>query len=196
MDKSHTIYHYQKKNFQQTQNFKQTKVHPWIPALAKSTKKAMFVIVMNLCLYLLLAGCTDITLKEKISTKESISKESTHAPLRIAIQRYWPDSEGNRAVDIFGKFNTQEEMAATLRLDNVIGTFHDRTWVLADILVSMDFNANGDVAGWIVSGPEPLISAYIQYLQGLYKQDRVFYDFFVGDIKVEPYGCLWDIEDH
>jgi len=118
------------------------------------------------------------------------SKASKPVPLHLAYQRYWPGPDENLALDITGKFNSLEEMTSTLKLDNTIGAFGHRTWIFADILVLMDCNANGHVISWVVSGPKPLISAYVQNLENLYKQDKIFYDFGYFEVKVTA-GC-WE----
>lgn len=134
-------------------------------------------IATSICFILLIQGCD----KKSSETAESAS-------LHLADQRYWPGPEENLALTIAGKFNTLEEMTSAFRLDNTIGAFEHRTWIFADILVSMNCNANGYVTSWVVSGPKPLISDYIQRLENLYKHDKVFYDFCYSEIEVTA-GC-------
>ena len=130
-------------------------------------------IAISICFALLIQGCAATN-----------SKASESVPLHLADHKYWSGSDENLALEITGKFNSLEEMASTLRLDNNISAFNNRTWLFADILVLMDCNANGDVASWVVSGPKPLISAYVQHLEKLYEQNTLFYDFGYFEIKV------------
>ncbi len=67
------------------------------------------LLAANICFILLVQGC-DVTSNEA----------GKYAPIHLADHGYWPDPEGNQAIDIFGKFNTQKEMASVLRLDNFI----------------------------------------------------------------------------
>ncbi len=111
----------------------------------------------------------------------------------MADQLYWQGAEGNLAIQIEAKFDSREEMTEMLALDRHVGEWQGATWVLAEILVSVDLNGNGDVAGWVVSGPKPLIQGYVQGLRNLYAQSKVFYDFWAGEIEVKPYAS-WEGE--
>ena len=106
----------------------------------------------------------------------------------VADRLYWagPEGEKNEAYNVFAKFNSQSQLADVLRLDARIGTFAGRPWTLADILVRVDLNANGDVADWMVSGPAPLISAYVKNLRQLYEKKELMYDFSASMIDVKP----------
>lgn len=148
-----------------------------LEALSKDKMKTL--IAISICFALLIHGCAATS-----------NKAGKPAPLHLADQRYWPGSEENLALGITGKFNSLEEMTSTFKLDNIVGAFGHRTWIFADILVSMDCNANGYVISWVVSGPKPLISAYVQRLENLYKQNKVFYDFGYFEVKVTA-GC-WE----
>jgi len=84
------------------------------------------------------------------------AQHDVDSPMLVADQLYWWDSEGieNQAYQITAKFNSQSHLISVLRLDAPIGKFASKSWTLADILVQVDLNANGDVATWVISGPE------------------------------------------
>jgi hypothetical protein len=128
---------------------------------------------------IMLLCCTAIYGQETPSTKgEDI--------IVVADQLYWWEKEGNLGISVGGKFNSMEQMAQTLDLMKDIGVFHSRTWKLHEILVSTDFNANGDVADWIVSGPKPLILDYVKGLESAYKNRSLFYDFGYRIVNCKP----------
>jgi len=116
------------------------------------------------------------------------SLEVTSPPFLVADQLYWfgSDGEENLAYQIVAKFYSQSQLADVLRLDTTVGEYSGRSWTLADILVEVDLNANGDVASWIVSGPASLISAYIDNLQHLYSYGEIMYDFGAREINAKP----------
>lgn len=114
---------------------------------------------------------------EDINSKEAIT---------VADQLYWWEKEGNLGVSISAKFNSVEKMAQTLDLLKEIGTFHSKKWRLHEVLVSVDFNANGDVATWLVSGPKPLLLNYIKDLEAGYKDQSLFYDFGYDFVNCQP----------
>ena len=108
-------------------------------------------------------------------------------PLLVADQLYyWENDAENIGIEIGGKFNSREKMAETFSLLQNVGTFRAREWVLADILISVDFNANGDVAGWQVSGPKPLLLSYLEKLKAAHKDESIFYSFSYSFINCKP----------
>lgn len=135
-------------------------------------KKQLIVI---LAAVLLLGGCASLHQEAVI----------------VADQKYCWESEGNLGISISGKFNSSEKMAETLNLNKEIGTFNSRKWKLVDILVSMDLNANGDVATWEVSGPKPLLSNYLEDLEAKYKDNSLFYDFGYSFVNFKP-AAYWE----
>jgi len=112
----------------------------------------------------------------------------------VTDQKYYWESEGNLGIRIFGKFNSPEQTMGTLNLTKEIGTFKYRKWKLIDILVSMDFNANGDVATWEVSGPKPLLLEYLENLEAKHKDNSLFYDFGYSFINFKP-SAYWEKEN-
>jgi hypothetical protein len=110
----------------------------------------------------------------------------------VADQLYWWEKEGNLGVSVGGKFNSTEQMAQTLNLMKDIGVFNSQTWKLHEILVSVDFNANGDVADWVVSGPKPLILDYVKGLESAYKDKSLFYDFGYYFVDCKPTAFFED----
>jgi hypothetical protein len=104
----------------------------------------------------------------------------------VADRLYYGGPEGNAAYAIFGKFHTRSQMTAYLRLDARVGKFSGRSWALSEILVSMDLNANGYVAQWVVSGPKPLIETYLTSLRKIHESGNMMYDFSVVPMDVAP----------
>lgn len=104
----------------------------------------------------------------------------------VADKYYWPGPEGNLGLKITGKFISLEKEAATFDLLQEIGQFRGRQWKLADILVAVDLNANGNVATWQVSGPRPLITEYLDRLRKQYEDRSLFYDFGFTYVNFKP----------
>jgi hypothetical protein len=52
--------------------------------------------------------------------------------------------------------------------------------------VSADFNGAGSVATWQVSGPKPLLLAYLESLKSQYEDNSLFYDFGYRFINFKP----------
>jgi len=112
-------------------------------------------------------------------------------PILVADQLYyWEDDAENIGISITGKFNSREKMAETFDLLRIVGLFQGRAWALADILVTVDLNANGDVASWEISGPEPLLMSYIKDLDARYEDRSLFYDFGYHFIDFKP-SAFW-----
>lgn len=95
---------------------------------------------------------------------------------KIADRFYWLEGKGNLGITIFGKFNSAHKMAETFNLSQEIGSFNNRKWILRDILLTVDYGGNGNVAQWQVSGPKPLIQKYINDLKAQYANKSVFYN--------------------
>jgi hypothetical protein len=118
-----------------------------------------------------------------------VSKE----PVLIADGFYWAGSEGNLGVRITGKFHSEELLIATFDLAAEIGEFKSKKypfrptpWTLRDILVLADFNGSGSVATWQVSGPRPLIEAYLASMKRRYEDRSLFYDFGYSEVNFQP----------
>lgn len=114
-------------------------------------------------------------------------------PVLVADAYYWTGPEGNLGIEISGKFQSEDGLKEVLSLSNEIGLFKDkkypfnvRSWRLRDILISVDFNANGSVAKWQVSGPEPLLLDYLDRLKKRYEDKSLFYDFSYRFIEFRP----------
>jgi len=103
----------------------------------------------------------------------------------IADQLYYWDGD-NIGIAFTGKFHSRQLMNETLRLSKEIGLFESREWKLSDILVSMDLNANGDVASWEVSGPKQLLKNYLKMLEAQYKDRSLFYDLGFSFVNFKP----------
>ena len=104
----------------------------------------------------------------------------------IADKYYWSGPEGNLGLSMTGKFTSLEKEAATFNLLEEVGLFKGREWKLGDILVSADFNANGNVATWRVSGPKPLIAKYLDSLRSRYEDKSLLYDFGFSYVDFKP----------
>ena len=113
---------------------------------------------------------------------------ATDAPRVVADRLFWSGPEGNLAIEVDGKFNSRAEMVKTLALDAPVGRWQGKTWILADILVSFDCNAMGDVATWTVSGPKPLVRGYVEGLKKQYQAKNTFYDFYAAEVDLKPTG--------
>ncbi|GAC1469597.1 MAG: hypothetical protein NVS2B14_15310 [Chamaesiphon sp.] len=74
-------------------------------------------------------------------------------------------------------------MAENFNLTKELGSFHGKKWKLSDILLVVDFNGNGNVAQWQVSGPKPLVQKYLNGLKAQYANNSVFYDFSASNIN-------------
>jgi hypothetical protein len=92
---------------------------------------------------------------------------------------------GDAGYVISAKFTSRERLFETLSLSRVIGIHGKKKYQLFDILVSLDLNANGEVATWKVSGPKALLDDYITVLgyKGHDPNKSIFYDFGVRSIK-------------
>ena len=126
------------------------------------------------------------------SPQETRTSENREA-LIVADQFYWAGLEGNLAAEVIGKFQSEEKLAETLSLQKEIGVFKAkrdpfnlRIWKLRDVLLRLDFNANGNVATWRVSGPKPLILSYVNDLRERYEDKTVFYDFSYRLLDARP----------
>jgi hypothetical protein len=111
---------------------------------------------------------------------------ASYRPVCHQDEQYWSRPPGNRVSAISAKFTTAKVMASYLRLDSPVGTFASRSWVLGDILVSLDLNANGHVASWRVSGPAPLIEGYLSGIEQMHSERHEIYDLSSQDICMEP----------
>jgi hypothetical protein len=135
----------------------------------------------------MIKGCLSIVLAA-LALTGCQSRPGGDQPIVVADRLYWagPEGEKNQAYQLVGKFTSQSQLVRVLRLDTPIGEFAGRSWTLADILVRVDMNANGNVAEWMVSGPAPLTSAYVQNLRHLHQKKNVMYDFWASVIDVKP----------
>ncbi|MCD4700974.1 MAG: hypothetical protein K8S24_03865 [Candidatus Aegiribacteria sp.] len=129
-----------------------------------------------------------LTVLATFTLAECQSLQVTNPPVLVADRLYWfeSDGKGNQAYHICAKFYSQSQLADVLRLDTTVGEYFGRSWTLADILVQVDLNANGNVASWIISGPAPLILEYIGDLQQLYENGELMYDFGAFEIDAKP----------
>src|SRR5690606_23602576 len=110
----------------------------------------------SLMLQLLIASVL-LTATSAITVPEDLSEQPA---ILVSDEYFWWQDEGNLGAEITGKFQSLDDMAALLHLKQSVGKFKARQhpfepteWVLYDILVRIDLNANGTVATWRVSGP-------------------------------------------
>ena len=120
-------------------------------------------------------------------------QHEANSPTLVAETYYWVGQEGNLGIEITGKFQSEQKLADTLNLSKEVGSFkgrkypfNEKIWHLRDILVSEDFNASGSVAKWQVSGPKPLVLAYLESLKRQFEDKSLFYDFGYRLIEFKP----------
>jgi hypothetical protein len=87
------------------------------------------------------------------------------------------------AAVLIGKFNSFDLLADTLNVRTVVVNDGIKPILLRQILHSVDFNANGNVATWRVVGPKQLITNYVEQMRKGYHTHKLFYDF---DAKTFP----------
>jgi hypothetical protein len=83
------------------------------------------------------------------------------------------------AAVLIGKFNSFDLLADTLDVRTVVVSDGTKPILLRQILHSVDFNANGNVATWRVVGPKQLITNYVEQMRKGYQTHKLFYDFDV-----------------
>jgi hypothetical protein len=122
-------------------------------------------------------------------------------PHIVADQYYWSGSEGNVGISFTGKFQSLEKMAKTFNLLQEIGEFktsavsaQTMSWKLHHILISIDLNANGNVAKWQVSGPKPLLFQYLEKMKRDFENRSLFYDFGYTIVNFKP-TAYWEREN-
>jgi len=144
---------------------------------------------MTKCSYLVLLVVLVVTVSQ--------AQQNGDSPILVADQLYWWGQDGgeNQAYRIVAKFNSQPQLVSALRLDTTIGKFAGQSWTLADILVQIDLNANGNVATWIVSGPEFLTAAYVENLRQLYEENITMYDFCASEVDARPTAYFEGMEE-
>jgi hypothetical protein len=87
------------------------------------------------------------------------------------------------AAVLTGKFNSFDLLANTLDVRAIVASDGKKPILLRQILHSVDFNANGNVATWRVVGPKQLITTYVEQMRKGYQTHEFFYDF---DAKTFP----------
>ncbi len=92
----------------------------------------------------------------------------------------------NLAFTFGAKFSTQEGMLKYINLTQPITGSDGKTLKLADILVELDLNGNGDVASWLVSGPAPTVSTYKALMDAAARDEDVIYDYSVTPANCKP----------
>ncbi|HNW91984.1 MAG TPA: hypothetical protein PKM88_03630 [bacterium] len=107
--------------------------------------------------------------------------------LLVADRLYYAGADGNAAMVITAKFVSARERGEVINLRTAVGRFGNQVWVLGDILVNVDCNANGAVATWTVSGPRPLLTAYGDKLKSM-QQRRVMYELSWHEVDAHPAG--------
>src|SRR6266542_2973522 len=78
------------------------------------------------------------------------------------------------AAVLIGKFNSFDLLAHTLDVRTVVISDGAKPILLRQILHSVDFNANGNVATWRVVGPKQLITNYVEQCETGMKRTNCF----------------------
>ncbi len=112
------------------------------------------------------------------------------APVIVADRFYWSGPQGNLGLSLVGKFIDPEKMIETFELSKVLSVFSGKQWTLRDILVSVDFNANGTTASWKVSGPRPVLEQYLAVLKADYQNKSLLYDFGFSEVNFKPTAAV------
>ncbi len=112
--------------------------------------------------------------------------DANQAAVAVADRFFWSGAKGNLGLSLVGKFNSPEKMMETFYLSKPVAVFNGKLWKLNDILVSADFNANGNVANWKVSGPRPVLERYLDSLKAGYQSKSLLYDFAFSEVNFKP----------
>jgi hypothetical protein len=94
----------------------------------------------------------------------------------LVSDRFLGDTSVTGAI-ITAKFGAPEHRADLLRIDGLVRTGGGRSWLLSDILVTLDFNGNGFVAIWKVAGPRGVVEAHLDRVREMSKDRGMIYDF-------------------
>ena len=125
------------------------------------------------------------TFLEKAERDLSRRDEITPSPV-VARKFYWSGAEGNMGLEIAGKFFSEANLRRALAGEREVGRFGGRPWILREILVSTDLNADDSAAVWTVSGPKPLIAAYAQSLRRGERDRTLFQTLGFTTVKFKP----------
>lgn len=126
----------------------------------------------------------------KPAPAQRIAGPAAQAPVVVADRFYWSGPKGNLGLSLVGKFDSPEKLRETFDPAKVLSVFSGRRWILSDILVSVDFNANGSTASWKVSGPRPVLEQYLATLKAGYQNKTLLYDFSFSEINFRPTASL------
>lgn len=129
------------------------------------------------------------------TTETATAPPAAAPPLLVADRLYWAGEEGNLAATLTGKFHRLADLAAELNPALGVGEFRGVPVRLFNILVSADYNANGLVATWTVSGPQPLIAGYLKRLRALAATPGVLSDFSADTVAAAPTAAFERAED-
>jgi len=135
---------------------------------------------------------------DQTATSSSSTPPATQAPTSVASKEpvavadrfYWSGAKGNLGLSLVGKFSSPEKMMETFYLSKPIAIFNGKLWKLNDILVSTDFNANGNVVNWKVSGPRPVLERYLASLKASYQNKSLLYDFAFSEVNFQPTAAV------
>jgi hypothetical protein len=78
--------------------------------------------------------------------------------------------------EVIAKFGSAAVLMRELALDLHVAEYGKRRWTLRDILVTIDFNGNGDVARWTVAGPRSVVDAHLAHIRELALNRSYIYD--------------------
>jgi len=90
-----------------------------------------------------------------------IAASSEEAAVLEVGEDFWRGT-GTAGFEIAGRFVSREALASALALDQPVARLEGHTWVLGDILVSVDYRGPRNMAKWRVAGPAPVVEPYVQ----------------------------------
>lgn len=106
----------------------------------------------------------------------------------VADRKYWHEEGGNRSVRLGASFSDAKTLGEYFNLNQDIMDFGGYHWVLSDIIVTMDFNGNGDICSCILSGPKPVVDAFVA--RATAAAEKSGENGPIGDFDIHPVDCL------
>jgi hypothetical protein len=124
---------------------------------------------------------------DALTPPAAADRETRQEPFIVCDQRFWTGEGGNRALVVSARFTDRDRMAHALDLSRTVGEFNGRPWLLSEVLIDLDLNADGHLVTWRVSGPSALIAAHVDELRRLERSNEVI-DLTIADLEVVTSG--------